>query len=1687
MKILSRIGIIVLFLVCGALISVKANAAQDVTIASAAKYTVVFEEGKYKAYLNTSSADDAVFSSDKLSAVIDSIGEKSREGEIYFSSIVTDEDITLSGLNYTLSGRMKMRENASLIIDSSEIRAENFFTEFDRGALRLKSGNFNMRGGEIFAQSVALKMDYSSDSMFLMHSGSIIASCDSAAVEVKYGTFKMRGGSIKNTVGAAIKNSATLIIIGDALLEGIDCEIYSSSPITLSENGIGYKGKIRIRHSAEFKKGEVSIVAYGANKDSEKNVTLIDASGKKIDVKYYEKFGNIPEKDFLTAYIPYKVTFGTESGKEIYCLSGEEITFPDVSAKRGYTFLGWKIGGENGELYETTEKISDDLYLYPAYKLSSPTFSLSSLDFVYDGYERYLCISELEHPLLSEGVVSYKWYKDGKEILQYTDSVPIRNVADSGKYKCVFTFSYKADFVTVETPSVNVSVHKKEIKIPTVESAKYNGEVRVAEIYSISLYEVESVSGINAGVYPFKITLRDPENYKFENTDAGFVTVDFVIEKADNEWIELPSIKDFYDYEKISVTATSKFGTPIFLYSINKEGPYSEDVPVKAGKYYVKAEVSENANYHSLSSEPISFSVIADEILSLYIVKHADRRSYTAFDTFSLSGLSVAAGYRSGRREVLDVKKLNISYNNGNVIFFGDSSVSISYGGKTLLYPIEVSKAEYDISNITFTDFEYEYSAKYFAPEFLGKLPVGKDGIPLCATVIGGGTDVGAYALELRFFTESENYEIPQSLSATLNIRAKYVDIIWENESFVYDGKAKEPSASYVDAFGRKITLSVMGARTYAGKYSASAVIDDSNYIAKNPSFTFEILKADYDLSEVFWSAEELIYNGTEQRVFVSGLPSGVSVIGYVDNKGEGVGEYTAFVALDYDKENYNAPNIPMHKWRINQAEYDISSFYFSDAEYVYDGEIHFPLLFGEMPIGVDGSTLGFRYIGGISEVSDGKSAVLIEFYTDSPNYKAPTTKEYFVTVLPKGINAVWSDLQFLYDESLFSPTATAEECELTVIGATANAGKHIATAKTLNANYYVINAECEFEILKAENSWSTPAGIKDIYTSGTLSPTGKVKYGNTEYIYSTDKVEIIEEPKAAGVFYFKASSTGDENHLSIESEWIRFQIIEVVPIAFLVEMLKSDFLALDKISDSDINITLKNNDSSTVKVSLSDVEVSYNNGDVINIGDTSIKFSYLGFETVKNIAVYKRDYDLSDVRWEGIYGVYNGEAQNAVLTGLPEGVSVVGYIGNGNIDAGLYVVSAKIDYDSINYNKPEIADAIMNIEKQTVAVPDIDSSEYNGKVIIPPVEESQLYYYTFDGAKEVGVYTLRFYLNDPENYRFERDNEFLEKTFEITKRRLVVQASDVESYYFEKYSAPTYMILSGELLSGEDPVAEYKIENGCVFVSFAESNYEIEVYPGRVIECNRLSDEDTKTFIIILCALILGTISVFIIILNRKRILLFYKRGSKRRDDFIPSMPIAEDGEDNMEPLRENESKVETKNEITDGRLEEKGASEAQNLSEEEMLESSEGAYNSDVIDNDIRFEENIANVIDAAYADSVITDSLAKNLIRKDSIIETYGNKRQIINVDTLSRSFSSGERVDVNLLKKKNLIPYDTGYIKVLSRGIIDKPLDVYANDFSLSAVKMIALTGGKAIKAGTAPTLKKRSLGDFKKKT
>ena len=71
----------------------------------------------------------------------------------------------------------------------------------------------------------------------------------------------------------------------------------------------------------------------------------------------------------------------------------------------------------------------------------------------------------------------------------------------------------------------------------------------------------------------------------------------------------------------------------------------------------------------------------------------------------------------------------------------------------------------------------------------------------------------------------------------------------------------------------------------------------------------------------------------------------------------------------------------------------------------------------------------------------------------------------------------------------------------------------------------------------------------------------------------------------------------------------------------------------------------------------------------------------------------------------------------------------------------------------------------------------------------------------------------------------------------------------------------------------------------------------------------------------------------------------------------------------------------------------------------------------------------------------------------------------KKGIINIDVLSASFEANDKVTLKSLKEKGLINKNIGYVKVLARGILNKPLEVELNDYSIEAVKMIILTGGK----------------------
>ncbi len=89
-------------------------------------------------------------------------------------------------------------------------------------------------------------------------------------------------------------------------------------------------------------------------------------------------------------------------------------------------------------------------------------------------------------------------------------------------------------------------------------------------------------------------------------------------------------------------------------------------------------------------------------------------------------------------------------------------------------------------------------------------------------------------------------------------------------------------------------------------------------------------------------------------------------------------------------------------------------------------------------------------------------------------------------------------------------------------------------------------------------------------------------------------------------------------------------------------------------------------------------------------------------------------------------------------------------------------------------------------------------------------------------------------------------------------------------------------------------------------------------------------------------------------------------------------------------------------------------------------------------------------------------------------DSIHEQYsGIKKAEINIDTIGENFEAGDTVTLNSLKEKGLVSKSAGYVKVLARGELDKPLTIVAQGYSVAAVKMILLVGGRVIVADPSP--------------
>lgn len=318
--------------------------------------------------------------------------------------------------------------------------------------------------------------------------------------------------------------------------------------------------------------------------------------------------------------------------------------------------------------------------------------------------------------------------------------------------------------------------------------------------------------------------------------------------------------------------------------------------------------------------------IITDADITIIEVKQKDTLTYNGKEQTP----AVSASAKSVNNQTIAFKYSTEKGNYGDMPTFKEAGTYTVYYQATADYHIAaygefevtIGKQTVDVPNISSKEYNGETQTADITDTAL-----------YTVTENNGGTNARKYNVELTL-TDSKNYKWATTDEATVTLDFEITKATnkWMPEptisGWTYGDTASTPN--YKAKFG---TVKVVytgeandgsdynseTAPIKAGKYTATfTVTGNSNYSGLEKAVDFEIEKATYDMSGAKWDDTTTFnYDGTEKTVTVTGLPDGVKVSGYTENKKTVVGNYTAKVTLSYDGNNYNTPVVADLPWSI--------------------------------------------------------------------------------------------------------------------------------------------------------------------------------------------------------------------------------------------------------------------------------------------------------------------------------------------------------------------------------------------------------------------------------------------------------------------------------------------------------------------------------------------------------------------------------------------------------------------------------------------------------------------------------------------------------------------------------------------------------------------------------------------------
>lgn len=674
----------------------------------------------------------------------------------------------------------------------------------------------------------------------------------------------------------------------------------------------------------------------------------------------------------------------------------------------------------------------------------------------------------------------------------------------------------------------------------TIEDVTY-GEALNASISSNTnpdytvLYTSDDYSSTlapeDAGAYTVKVTFAETDLYK-----EAIVTDTFEIKQATPTLTGVKSQNTLYE---------STLVTDVILVadSMSTVGELKLDsvTELTAGtkEYTYKFTPDDTKNYKTITGK-VTLTVLENALVSLTITGNPMKSEYVHGEKFDLTGINVIAEYADGSiKDVTDA----VTYDENLVA--GQTTVVVSYQGKSAMIPVVVTKIKLDLAIAVWNGTSYNYDGQEHSVELI-EIPEG-----VVVTYSGNkATDAGDYKAKAEFALaegySADYYEIvtyphnteefewrilPKEINANNTV---YV----LGDSLTYNGKEQTMEVKSVTCDGLEVTYEVVDNKaTQAG--SSYVLIANANgnfygYIV----IPWSIAQKNISGAEITLDGA-LTYNGTEQTqkvssVIVDGIQLNISDFTISDNEATDAGDYLLTIAAT---ANGNFTGNATAKWSI--AKKDISS-----AEITLN------------------NTLTYNGKEQTLDFTVGKADGLDVTY-DATGYKATNAGEYELTITANGnfvggaIKA-WSiaskDITgaqivlgdaLIYNgaeqtQSISSVTVdglTLKTTDYEISGNTAkDAGRYTLTiigkgnyAGTATETYTVAKADAPV-IADITKSYTYSAGSNGATVSVDLASLLPADFAATAYTLATnDAVYVLEEAVSAeGKLTYKVANTGN-------------------------------------------------------------------------------------------------------------------------------------------------------------------------------------------------------------------------------------------------------------------------------------------------------------------------------------------------------------------------------------------------------------------------------------------------------------------------------------------------------------------------------------------------------------------------------